>query len=572
MKFLMKKIYIILFLLIILLTANQVFARDSKVQYAREDISNYFWGIISANQNYNNEAFKYLKKVQSLKDKHSQFNIEFIRTLVLLEKFKQAFVFSKSVWDEDELFFETDLLLGLDSFTKEDYTRAEKYFKRLNKISRYNLFFDNLIGNVLMAWVRASQGNKEESFKFLEKIPNSYHHLKRTQDIFLQCYFDVDTTQNSLEELIGDKDYNFSRYNFFLINYLLSKNKTVEAKKVIQNSRKKYSSNLLIKQTEFFFLNDENKKIRNFFNCKNPKDSLAEFFYVMANLYSGEKDYKISNFYLKISLFLNNKFLSNKALLAENFYYQKKNTESKNIYYSLKSIGSVYSWYASKNIASILLDEKGKKHSVDSLEKDFNLLLNPNFEHYYELANFYKDNQYYKESIKYYSLVLKEIKQDHFLVPKILDRRGASFERLGDWESAEKDLIESLKILPDQAHVLNYLAYTWIDKGINLDRGLEMLIKANKLRKNDGYIIDSLGWAYYAKENYIEAELFLQKAVELLPSDPIINDHYADVLWMLNKNIQARYFWKSILKLDSAEQKLKEAIRKKLIFGITEQL
>ena len=127
-------------------------------------------GIVSANQNYNNEAFKYLNKVQFIKNRHSQFNIEFIRTLILLEKFKQAFAFSKSVWSEDELFFETDLLLGLNSFIKEDYIRAEKYFERLNEISRYNLVFDNFIGNVLMAWVRASQGNEEESFKFLEKI------------------------------------------------------------------------------------------------------------------------------------------------------------------------------------------------------------------------------------------------------------------------------------------------------------------------------------------------------------------------------------------------------------------
>ena len=71
-----------------------------------------------------------------------------------------------------------------------------------------------------------------------------------------------------------------------------------------------------------------------------------------------------------------------------------------------------------------------------------------------------------------------------------------------------------------------------------------MLKKANKLKENDGYIIDSLGWAYYAKKNYRQAKFFLQKAVELLPSDPIINDHYADNFWMLNKNLQARYIWK----------------------------
>ena len=106
MKFLIKKIYIILFLLIILLTTIEVFARDSKIQYTRENILNYFSGIVSADQNYNNEAFNYLKKVQSIKNRHSQFNIEFIRTLILLEKFRQAFAFSKSIWNEDELFFE----------------------------------------------------------------------------------------------------------------------------------------------------------------------------------------------------------------------------------------------------------------------------------------------------------------------------------------------------------------------------------------------------------------------------------------------------------------------------------
>ena len=188
------------------------------------------------------------------------------------------------------------------------------------------------------------------------------------------------------------------------------------------------------------------------------------------------------------------------------------------------------------------------------------------------MANFYKDNEYYEKSIIYYSSALDKINNDHFLFPKILDRRGTSYERLGDWENAEKDLIESLNLKPDDPYVMNYLAYSWIDKGINLDRGLEMLIKANQIKEEDGYIIDSLGWAYYAKKDYIKAEKFLQKAVELLPRDPIINDHYADNLWMLKKTIQARYIWGNVLKLDKVEQKLKDEVNNKLIFGITNKL
>jgi len=572
MKYLIKKIYIILFFLIILLNITKVFAKDNNIQYKKENIENYFLGKLYINKGYNDKAFKHLKKVQFIKNKHNKFNTEYIRTLVLLEKFEEAFTFSKSVWNEDELFFEIDLLLGLNSFIKEDYKNAEKHFQRLNKISRHNLIFDNFIGNVLIAWIKASQGNKEDSFKAFEKVPRVYNHLKSTQNIFLQCYFNENKTQDSLIKLTKNKDYNFSRYNFFLINYLISQNKISEAKKIIQYSRKRDNSNILLKQTESFLLNNETRKIKNFFSCKDPKDPIAEFFYVISNLYSSEKDYRLSNFYLKISLFLNNKFLTNRSLLAENFYYQNKIKESKNIYYSLKKIGATYSWYASKNIASILEIEEGKKSSIYSLEKDFNLLPNQSYEHYYELANFYKNKEYYKESIKYYSLVLKKIPKNHFLISKVLYRRGTSFERLGDWDSAEKDLIESLKILPDQAHVLNYLAYTWVDRGINLDKGLVMLKKANELSKNDPYIIDSLGWVYHAKKNYNEANSFLQKAIELLPYDPVINDHYGDNLWKLNKNIQARYIWSNILKFDDTEQELKNSVKKKLIFGITRQL
>ena len=105
MKFLIKKIYIILLLLTIFLIEQEVLARDSKILYTRENVSNYFSGIVSINKNSNKEALGYLEKVKLLKNTHSKFNIEFIRTLVLLEKFKKAFSFSQSVWNENELFF-----------------------------------------------------------------------------------------------------------------------------------------------------------------------------------------------------------------------------------------------------------------------------------------------------------------------------------------------------------------------------------------------------------------------------------------------------------------------------------
>ena len=572
MKYLIRKIYFTLIMLFSFFISGASFSKTEIIKYSQDKTSNYLSGIVSIDQNHTKKAYDYLNKVKSLKNSHQNYNIKFLHTLVLLGKFDEAFSFSKNILDEKHNIFEVDLLQGINFFINKDYISAEKYFVRLNNKAPGNIFVEGLIGSVLTSWARAANNNEKGSFDSINKLPKTYRHLKEIQISLLKCYFSSNDAQLALENLVKNENYNFSRYNFFLTNYLLQKNKSKNAKEVIKKSRKKYSSNLLLKQTEAFLINDQNHKIKNFFNFKNPNDSLAEFFYIIANLYSNQEEFQLSNFYLKISLLLNKKFKSNNALLAENFYYLEKEKISKDIYKSMKSIGSIYSWHSSRNIASILVKEKDKKYAIKSLKKNFNLLLKPNVEHYYDLANFYKNNEYFEESIKYFSLALEKIEKDNFLVPKIFDRRGTSYEKIGQWDNAEKDLLTSLEILPDQAHVLNYLGYSWIDRGINLDKGLEMLKKANSLRENDGYITDSVGWAYYIKKNYVKAGPFLQKAVELLPMDPVINDHYGDNLWMLNKKIQARHAWSNVLKLDRTEKELKDSIIKKLIFGISKKL
>ena len=572
MKYFTKTINLIVVLIIVFCIGSKTFSKETSIKYSQENISNYFSGIVSLSKNETTASFKYLNKVRFLGKVHSNYNSHYIRSLILLEKFDEAFEFSKEIWKEEEFFFEADLLLGINSFLEKDYRKAKKYFKRLNITSEHNYLFEDFFGNILISWVNASENNLEESFKFFDKIPQRYSRLKNIQNSLLQCFFKTPQTEVAFKKVIGNKETGFSRYNFFLANYFISKNEIKSAELLLEKSSGIYDSNLLLKQANIFIKNKDHKKIKFFFDCKSVKHNIAEIFYIIANLYSTQDDYQLSNFYLRISLFLNDQFTPNKTLLAENFFFQKNYKIAKKIYKSVKNIGSVYSWHAAKSISVILLDTEGEEKSLINLEKEINNLKNPDFEKYFEIANFYKDNENYEKSIKYYSIALKKINDNHHLLPKILYRRGASYERMGDWDKAEKDLEKSLKILPDQPHVLNYLAYSWIEKRINLDKSLEMLQFANNIKKNDGYIIDSLGWAHYIKKNYIDAEKFLRQAVELMPTDPIVNDHYADALWMLNKNIQARYFWKYVLSLDRVEKELKDNINKKLIFGVTKKL
>jgi tetratricopeptide (TPR) repeat protein len=186
----------------------------------------------------------------------------------------------------------------------------------------------------------------------------------------------------------------------------------------------------------------------------------------------------------------------------------------------------------------------------------------------YDYAKFLKSNDQFEKSIKYYTEILNEIDKDHPLYPKSTDGRGVAYERIGKWEKAEKDLLSSLKAKPDQAYVINYLAYSWIEKGIKIDKSLKMLEKANRLEMNDPFIIDSLGWALFKLKRYDDSKNYLQQAVKLMPADPIINDHYGDVLWKNGKKIQARYYWNYVLRLNETEKNLKDKIKIKLIIGL----
>ena len=128
------------------------------------------------------------------------------------------------------------------------------------------------------------------------------------------------------------------------------------------------------------------------------------------------------------------------------------------------------------------------------------------------MQNFLKNNKKFNESIKYYTIALQKINNKHVLYPDITDGRGIAFERIGKWKDAENDLLKSLKARPDQAYVLNYLAYSWIEKGVKIKKSLELLEKANTLKKDDGYITDSLGWALFQLKEYEKSQKISSKS------------------------------------------------------------
>jgi tetratricopeptide (TPR) repeat protein len=145
--------------------------------------------------------------------------------------------------------------------------------------------------------------------------------------------------------------------------------------------------------------------------------------------------------------------------------------------------------------------------------------------------------------------------------------RGVALERSGQWQRAEQDLKHALELKPEQPLVLNYLGYSWIDRGENLDQGVKMIEKAVELRPEDGYIVDSLGWAHYRMGDYAGAVEYLEKAIELVPQDPTINDHLGDAYWQSGRMNEARYQWRRALQFGPQENEVKP-IEEKLESGL----
>ena len=528
-----------------------------------EPISDYFSGILLLNENKYNESFKYLRKLDGLETIHINYSIKYLYSLVNSGNIKQAFDFSKKLEKQKLDSFESDLIKGIFYLKNSDIKLALRYFSKA-KERNGNFILNTYVSNSIYNWSNLSNLSLVQAKLDLEKLDKRFENLKKIQNVFLNCFFDNKDTQNLFEQLVSNKS-DFSRYNYFYASYLASSGKINMAKNVLKTALESHPRNLLLNQYKIDL--NENKNL-NTFNCQKAEHVIAEILYITANALSAQSIYSLSNFYLNLAKYLNEDFYSYDTLLAENFYKNENLNKSKKIYFDLSKKGKAISWYSSKQLAKIFIKEENKKKALKIVENAYNGLIKKEIYETFDYAEFLKNNEKFKESISFYTLIIDKVKKDHPLFSEATDGRGVAYERIGEWEKAEKDLLASLEAEPEQAYVINYLAYSWIEKGIKIEKSLNMLKKANKLKSNDPFITDSLGWALFKLGRYQESKEHLQLAVKLLPDDPIVNDHFGDVLWRNGNRIQARYYWNYVLSLDEAEDELKKTIEEKLIKGI----
>ena len=253
--------------------------------------------------------------------------------------------------------------------------------------------------------------------------------------------------------------------------------------------------------------------------------------------------------------------------MVENYFIDENYDESLNILNKINSKDDVYYWYKIKKTSKIILKKNNEDESIKYIEKKFNQIKNPSIKILFDLATIYKNFKNYEKAIELYTKVLKSIDRNSYAYVDLLYRRGSSYERIGKHKKSDQDLLDALEIIPDNSYILNYLAYSWLERDYKINEAIKMLENAYDQNENDPYIIDSVGWGYYLIGKFDDAEKFMRRAVELMPNDPIVNDHYGDILWSLDRKVQAHYFWKNVLKLEKTNEDMKDKIKVKLIWG-----
>ncbi len=549
--------------LILLLYQNPLYSKNTSLNdFNARYLSNYFSGIVAYENLDNTEALKFFNSSKILIKQHDAYLERYVFSLVLDSKVKKAInQVKQSSTKNNSNFFQANLLLAVDSLKKKNFKKSKVYIDR-----SYEFINNDRLSLIIAETFKQYLSVFEEKKSMKQK--KTFGNFSLINEVFQRCYLNDKDTERYFNTLINSQnDADYSRYVFFLSSYLIENDNYDKAKKVTNNFDY-LNSSVLISQGKKWI---EDKNLGNFqdiFLCTNSNDIVSELFFLIANLYSSQNDYEKSNFYLNIANYLNPKFIFNLSLLAENYYL---NDDYSNTLKTLKIFDKkheFYYWFKLKKESQIILKKSDQETSLNFINKKFKEIKNPNIKFLFDIANMHKNAKRYIEAISFYDQILLKIDVNSDLYAEILYRRGGSYERSGDYIKADKDLLKSLEANPDDAYVLNYLAYSWLEREHKIDTALKMLEKAYAARSNDPYIIDSIGWAYYLVDEYEKAENFLKRAVELMPQDPIVNDHYGDILWQLDRKIQARYFWQSVLNLDETEDAMKETIKNKLIVGL----
>ncbi len=438
--------------------------------------------------------------------------------------------------------------------------RAKNYQKartRLASNSKGRAATD-LTGSLLTAWSWLGSGNLKKALATVDGIKGE-DAVATFRDFHAGLIADLGGDTAEAEKRLAAA-YKVENKTLRMVDvysrFLARHGKTAEAKQVLEDFNKALPRHPIILDTLKRI--EEGKPIEA--AVPTVSAGVAEVLYGLGAAGNRQGDELAAMLYLRLSLWMDPTNGLTVITLAD-VYDRLKQPERANDTYEMVPDSSPLKRSAELQVALNLEQLDRKDEAVQKLDKI--IAADPkDIDALNALGNIYRARKDFVKAAETYTRALDTIEKPDNGYWSIYYFRGIAYERTKQWPKAEADFKKALELYPDQPMVLNYLGYSWVDQGMNLDEAFKMLKKAVEQRPTDGYIVDSLGWAYYRLGRYDEATRILEKAVELKPSDPVINDHLGDAYFRVGRKLEATFQWNHARDLKPEPDDLKVILKK----------
>ncbi|HET7852029.1 MAG TPA: tetratricopeptide repeat protein [Methyloceanibacter sp.] len=451
-------------------------------------------------------------------------------------------------------------LLGIEAFKRGDYKEADEHFSA----ARQGPIAD-LTSILARAWVQQANGKTDQAFATLDTLSDAdwaqfYQRYHRA--LIADVAGKREVARVAFAQAFKENPATLRVADAYARHAVNSNNRKL-AKQTLRTHIAKSAQHPL----STALLSDIEAGKTPPLLVTNPTDGLAEVFYGIGDALAGEGGLDMGIIFLQFSLYLEPIFPLAQVALAEAYDSAKRYDLELAAFDNISEDSPL--WLNVQIQKALALNSLERVDDAKALLEKIIAKSPKDIRPLDALGNILRSHERYAEARDYYSRAIELVGKPTKDNWTLYYARGVCNERLKDWPQAEADLKKALELSPDESPVLNYLGYTWVDQSQNLKTAMDYIRKAVKLKPDDGYYIDSLGWAYYRLGNIQSAVEHLERAVELKPDDPVINDHLGDAYWRIGRKLEAKYQWQQSLTL-KPDKDLIATIDKKLKDGLAD--
>ena len=538
--------------LISVYTATATVAR-ADIDFANTLSGNYLAALVAGMSNDPTSASRYYSESIKFDPRSADLAERAFVTLLAEGKMTEALPLADTVAKRNSGSGIARLAQGVRAIKDKNFQTARNIFRRGDRNQSSDITAD-----LLNAWSYQGSGNIKRAFEAVDRIgdePGAKVFRLLHRGLIAKVGGKADEARKALKAAY-EADPQTLRTADLYAQFLISQKETDEALSVYRQLKRLYPRHPLVRAAIANL--EQGKAVED--EIRDESDGIAEVLYGLGSAVTRDGDELASLIYLRLAHYLSpNHNLA--ALAIADTYERLKQPQSAITAYALIEQTSPLRLTADVQRA-LNLEQLGEKDQAVAVLKSVSLDNKDEIEPLIALGNVYRARKAFKDAAETYSAAIAALGQPTPGHWSLFYSRGIAYERLKRWPEAEADFRKALELSPDQPLVLNYLGYSWVEQNTNLDEAFRMLRRAVEQQPTDGYIVDSLGWAYYRLGQYDKALQLMEKAVDLKAADPTINDHLGDVYWRLGREREARFQWNHARDLNPEPEDLPKILEK----------